>query len=156
MCLHLNTQLAVRTPCGVMHHLVCCSQAQVAFHCSPHIVCTTRVLMQADATHLAWAHPQQLLAVGTSTGQVQLLQSSTQSRQQGRQQTLGEAAPSGWRKVASLQCSQAAIRWAQGQVLGRAVSSYLLSPSNATAVRAGFCVQPTSGGQMGFSQPQRL
>jgi len=85
--------------------------------------CFTCVQLPGKATRLAWSHPAhgQLLAAGTSTGRVHIIQgpggcSSKQPQQQALAGSKVEQQPQqsneGWCSVTQLQCGNAAIRWA--------------------------------------------
>lgn len=84
---------------------------------------STCLQLPGKATQLAWSHPQhgQLLAAGTSTGQVHIIQgpggcSSKQPQQQahtaGKVEQQPQQSNEGWCSAAQLQCGNAAIRCA--------------------------------------------
>lgn len=76
--------------------------------------------VQGRPTQLAWAHPQhgQLLAVGTSSGQVHIIQgplpgsqsSSIQPGQHGQAHQQEQQQSAGWCSIAQLQCGKGPIR----------------------------------------------
>lgn len=78
-----------------------------------YVPCLLLQLQSSQPTQLSWAHPQygQLLAVGTSSGKVQLIQGpvpSSSSSQQGQPAQQGQKA---WCSTAQLHCGKGAVRW---------------------------------------------
>jgi hypothetical protein len=90
---------------------MCTPTVFVNFLLAFYVPCLMLQLQSSQPTQFSWAHPQygQLLAVGTSSGKVQLIQGpvpSSSSGQQG-QQSQGQTA---WCSTAQLHCGKGAVR----------------------------------------------
>lgn len=99
------------------------------------LVCHALLLQlpASQPTQLAWAHPQygQLLAVGTSSGKVHLIQGPAPSSIQGHK--------AAWSSTTQLPCGKGAVRWVVAACACAGQHSACTVWPNAEQVHAGLC-----------------